>query len=91
MSHTIQDKVKLVHRVKKIQGQVNSVLRSLESEAECSEILQRIAAARGAMDSLMSEVLEGHIRQHVLADVVKPAARTAFAEDLIDVVRAYLK
>ena len=91
MGHTIRDKAKLVSRVKKIQGQVNAVLRSLEAEAECGEVLQRIAAARGALSGLMSEVLEGHIRQHVLSESKKPGERAAFADDLIDVVRAYLK
>lgn len=90
MSHTIREKVKLVNRVRRIQGQVDAVLRGLESEAECGEILRRIAAARGAMNGLMSEVLEGHIRQHVLVEA-KAADRKMFADDLVDIVRAYLK
>jgi FrmR/RcnR family transcriptional regulator, repressor of frmRAB operon len=91
MSHTIVQKAKLINRVRRIQGQVEAVIRALESEAECGEVLQRIAAARGAMDGLMSEVLEGHIRQHVLAPTRKPLERERFAGELIDVVRAYLK
>ena len=64
MSHTIRQKKKLSHRVARIRGQVEALARALEAEAECGDVLRLIASARGAMDSLMAEVLEGHIRDH---------------------------
>lgn len=91
MSHTIRNKTKLVNRVRRIQGQVEAIERALETGAECGEVLQRIAAARGAMNGLMSEVLEGHIHEHLLAPSAAAKDGTAFAGDLIDIVRAYLK
>ena len=48
------------------QGQVEAIERTLDQEAECSEVLHNISACRGAMDALMAEVIEGHIRFHVL-------------------------
>ena len=66
MSHTIENKRELVLRAKRIQGQVEALVRSLTEEKECSEILQLMSAARGAMNSLMAELLEGHIRSHVI-------------------------
>lgn len=92
MSHTIKGKVQLLHRVRRIKGQIEAVERALEAESDCAEILQRVAAARGALNSLMAEVLEGHLRQHILAPAgVRFAKRKQFAEDLIGVVRAYLR
>ena len=92
MSHTIQKKSKLLNRVRRIQGQIEGVVRALESEAGCSDVLQRIAAARGAMNGLMSEVLEEHIVTHILEPgSSKGADREAFADDLLGIVRAYLK
>jgi DNA-binding FrmR family transcriptional regulator len=41
--------------------------RALDQEAECSDILHNISACRAAMDALMTEVMEGHIQYHVLA------------------------
>lgn len=90
MGHTAKDKTKLMNRIRRIQGQVESVVRSLESDDDCSVVLHRIAAARGAMNALMSEVLETHIRQHVTDDMT-PSERAALADDLADIVRAYLK
>ena len=89
--HTTHDKKKLLNRVQRIRGQVEAVARSLESEADCAETLRLIAACRGAMNSLLSEVLEGHIRFHVVDPKIAAAARTDAGEQLIDIVRAYLK
>lgn len=92
MSHTIHDKRKLLNRIRRIRGQVEGLERALEEERDCTAILQTVAACRGALNGLMSEIIEGHIREHVL-DSHGPAsgARVAAAEELIDVVRAYLR
>jgi DNA-binding FrmR family transcriptional regulator len=89
MAHTIRNKTKLLHRVRRIRGQVEALERALEQEHECGDVLRLIAAGRGAMDSLMAEVMEGHIRDHALSRTTRN--RGAAAEELIEVVRAYLK
>ena len=66
MAHTIRDKTKLLHRVRRIRGQLNAVEKALLAEDECSTILLRVAACRGAIDSLMAEIIEGHIQFHIL-------------------------
>jgi DNA-binding FrmR family transcriptional regulator len=43
------------------------------------------------MDGLMAEVLEGHIRTHVANPKVKPSERTQATEDVIELIRSYLK
>ncbi len=92
MAHTIREKEKLRLRVRRIQGQVEAVERSLNEEHDCSAVLQLISAARGAMNGLMAELLEDHIRYHVLDPTHKPRPDQALAVDeLVDVVRSYLK
>ena len=92
MAHTIRDKAKLLNRVRRVRGQVQAIERALENEDGCSNILQLIAASRGAINSLMAEVLEGHVRYHVVNPDSKPASAEAkAAQELIDVVRAYLR
>jgi len=92
MAHTIEEKKKLLNRVRRIRGQVEAIERGLEHEVECSQTLHGIAACRGAMDALMAEVIEGHIRLHVLDPKVKaPAEQSRAAEDLIDALKAYLR
>ena len=92
MAHTLEEKKKLLNRVRRIRGQVDAIERALDQEAECSDVLHNIAACRGAMDSLMAEVIEGHIRFHVLDPNGKPTDDQAqAADDLIQALRAYLK
>jgi FrmR/RcnR family transcriptional regulator, repressor of rcnA expression len=88
MSHTSKEKLELVNRTKKIVGQLEGVLRSLNEDERCADVLQRLAAARGSIDSLMGELLEDHIRNHMPKN--SKSAEEA-AEEVIDVVRSYLK
>lgn len=90
MAHTIRDKSKLVARVRRIRGQIEAIERALELESGCADVLQLIASVRGAVNGLMAEVMEGHIREHVL-EAPTAAQRSNGAEELIDVLRAYLK
>jgi DNA-binding FrmR family transcriptional regulator len=92
MSHTIKNKDKLILRVRRIRGQIEGVERALTSEQDCSDILRQITAARGAMNGLMAELLEDHVRFHVLDPKRKPTSEQAVAADeLVDIVKAYLK
>jgi len=92
MAHTIEEKKKLLNRVRRIRGQVEAIERTLDQEAECSDVLHNISACRGAMDALMAEVIEGHIRFHVLDPNTAPTDEQAqAADDLIHALRAYLK
>jgi DNA-binding FrmR family transcriptional regulator len=92
MAHTARDKEKLLIRVRRIRGQVEAVERALKEEHECTDTLQLVAACRGAMNGLMAELVEGHIWFHVLdPDRPKDSPQAAAAEELIDIVKAYLK
>ena len=92
MGHTVRDKKKLLNRVRRIGGQLTAIEKALEEEANSSSILQTIAAARGAMNGLMAEVLEGHVRLHVLDPHRKiTEEQHEAADELVDIVRAYLK
>ena len=92
MTHTIQHKRKLLARVRRIRGQVEAVERALESEAGCEQVMQLLVSVRGAISGLMAEVMEDHIRTHVSDPMNdRDRDRAQGAEQLIDVVRAYLK
>ena|SRR6201996_820889 len=90
MSHQERETIKLLQRVRKLRGQLDAVERSLTTDADCGDQLMLLAAVRGGVNSLMAEVLETHIRFH-LVDGAKEQIAPELAEDLIDLVRAYLK
>jgi len=92
VSHTIRDRRKLLARVRRIRGQIEGIERALVTEAGCEQVMHLIAGARGAMAGLMAEIIEDHVRSH-LVDVEKhpSALNLEAAEQLLDVVRTYLK
>jgi len=90
--HTVRDKQRLLDRVRRIRGQVEAIERALAEEAECERIMHMIAGIRGGVAGLMAEVVEDHVRTHL----VDPEARAGAlngeaAEQLLAVVRTYLK
>ncbi|MGE7371228.1 metal/formaldehyde-sensitive transcriptional repressor [Neorhizobium sp. NPDC001467] len=91
MTHTIREKQKLINRVRRIRGQMEGVERMLDEEKGCSDVMQTIAGVRGAINGLMGEVIEDHIRMHLAAEGLTQKEREEGAAELIDVVRAYLK
>jgi FrmR/RcnR family transcriptional regulator, repressor of frmRAB operon len=92
MSHTIRQKQKLLARVRRIRGQVEAIERALDSEAGCDQVMHLIAGTKGAMAGLMAEVVEDHVRTHLVDGAKHPdALNDDAAEQLLEVVRAYLK
>lgn len=91
MSHLEKEKQKLLARIKRIRGQVDSIERSLTTGDDCADLLMLLANVRGGINSLMAEVLEDHIRLHMIGHEKSPMPTMELAEDLIGLVRAYLK
>jgi len=86
-----RNKQKLLFRVKRLRGQFAAVERALTAGDECADILMLLAAIRGAVNSLMAEILEDHIRLHMMNPDRKIESPEELGEDLIGLVRAYLK
>ena len=92
MEHTQRDRDKLLLRVKRIRGQVDGIQRLLEGGEECFAVLQTVAACRGALTGLMTEIIEDHVREHILDPEQEPTpAQKRAAEDLLEVLRAFVK
>lgn len=86
-----REQQKLIARVRRIRGQVDAIERSLSGRENCADVLMLLANVRGGINSLMAEVLEDHIRLHMMPGEKAVENTTELAEDLIDLVRAYLK
>ncbi len=92
MAHTVREKQKLLARVRRIRGQVEAVERALEAETGCEQVMHLLASTRAAMAGLMAEVVEDHVRTHLVDPVAHPDALNGeAAEQLLAVIRTYLK
>jgi DNA-binding FrmR family transcriptional regulator len=92
MAHTTEEKKKLLTRVNRLQGQLEGIRVAIEEEQECASVLQQIAACRGAINSLLVEIIDGEIRFHVLSKNSKVDSREAkAAENLVEILHRYIK
>lgn len=89
--HVVVNREKLLARVRRITGQLGAVERQLAGEAGCSETLQLVASVRGAVGSLMEELIEQHMRDHVARPGLTDAEREAAAEEMLALIRRYGK
>ncbi len=90
MTHAERERLKLQHRLKKIRGQFEAIERVLGEDEKCADALMLLAAVRGGINGLMAEVLEDHIRLH-LSDKEGKSVAPDLAEDLVELIRSYLK
>jgi DNA-binding FrmR family transcriptional regulator len=91
MAHVITDQEKLLRRTERLIGQVEAVKRSIEEGADTADVMHLLSASRGAINSLMAEVVEDHIREYLAATSRKRSvAESRAAEALIEVVKASL-
>jgi len=86
-----KEKQKLLSRIKRLAGQMDAVERSVTQGEECADILMLLAAIRGGVNSLMAEILEDHVRLHITHPDRGTESPEELTEDLINLVRAYLK
>jgi DNA-binding FrmR family transcriptional regulator len=97
MSHLADEKLaeekqKLLNRIRRIRGQIDAIERAVETEAGSTEVMRLMTAARGALNSAMAEVVEDHILLHMVDRTRKQSrAESAAADELIDVLRSYIK
>jgi DNA-binding FrmR family transcriptional regulator len=92
VGHVAKEKNKLLNRLKRLRGQLEAIERSVEADGECAAVLQQATACRGALDGFIAEVIEDHIREHMVDPQARPEAPQAVAaEALIEIVHQYLK
>src|SRR5690606_3159756 len=91
MPHSPEEKKRVLTRVRRIRGQAEALERALEAGADCAPVLQQIAAIRGAVNGLMSEVMEEHIREQFGQPADSAAQRQARVDEMTALVRSYLK
>lgn len=91
MGHLVNGNEELLKRVRRIAGQVNAIERALAAGTDCTTTLHLVAATRGAMNGLMDEIIEEHVRAHVAHPDLPAEERAAGAEELIAVIRRYAK
>ena len=91
MSHLAREKAKLLVRLRRLRGQIEALERAVDADEECSNVLQQATSCRGALDGFIAEVIEDHIREHMIDARPGGDDSRAAAEQLVDIVHQYLR
>ena len=92
MSHVATEKAKLLNRIRRLRGQIEAIERAVEADDECADVLQQATSCRGALDGFIAEVIEDHIREHIVdPSAGRETPQALAAEELIEIVHQYLK
>jgi DNA-binding FrmR family transcriptional regulator len=92
MSHVAAEKAKLLNRIRRLRGQIEAIERAVEADDECADVLQQATSCRGALDGFIAEVIEDHIREHMVdPNAGRETPQVLAAEELIEIVHQYLK
>jgi DNA-binding FrmR family transcriptional regulator len=78
---------KVLARVRRIRGQIEAIERAIEDGTDCYAVLQQTSAVRGALNGLMAELIDGHVRHHI----VESTKGSQGVEELMEIVRTYLR
>lgn len=81
------DKTQLLNRARSIQGHMGAVVRMLEEDAYCVDIIKQTQAVQKAIDKLNALILEKHLNECVTTAIRsnKPAERERVIGELMDV------
>jgi DNA-binding FrmR family transcriptional regulator len=66
MSHSVREKQKLMNRLRRVRGQMDAIERALDDELGCDKVVHMIARYRGAINGMLAEVIEVHVRTHLV-------------------------
>ncbi len=91
MPHTPADKKKALTRLRRIRGQCDALEKALEAGADCGPVLQQLAAIRGAVNGLMSEVMGMYLHEEFDSTPQISSAQQASIDNILSLIRTYLK
>ncbi|AUX91289.1 MULTISPECIES: metal/formaldehyde-sensitive transcriptional repressor [Acinetobacter] len=91
MPNQVEDKKKILTRVRRIKGQAEAIEKALESNVECNAILQQICSIRGAINGLMNEMLEVHLKDTLVSGETTEQQRNEELAEIAKILKSYLK
>jgi len=92
LSKPVKHVAKMLTRIRRVRGQIEAIERTLNVGSDYEKILQLVAACRGALNGLMAELIEGHLRFHILGESQENLAfQREAVDELVAVVKRYFK
>jgi DNA-binding FrmR family transcriptional regulator len=86
----IEDKERVLNRLRRISGQVGGLERMVEEERYCVDILTQISSVQAALDKVSLALLDDHTR-HCVVGAKSAATREERTGELMEAVGRLLR
>ena len=84
------NKKKILHGLKRAEGQVRGIHRMVEEERYCVEVLHQVAAVRKALDRLALVILKDHTAGCVSKAIQEKNKEEEIIEELLEVINRFI-
>ncbi|MEE2744420.1 MAG: metal-sensitive transcriptional regulator [Bdellovibrionota bacterium] len=84
------DHKKDIHRLKRIEGQVKGIIKMVENQKYCLDILTQIKAVKSALKSLETQILENHL-DHCVKEAFESGSKKERKEKMDEVINLIKK
>ena len=83
----------VIKRLRIIAGHLNGVIRMVEEDAYCIDVMRQIQAVESALNKVSGQILEGHLNSCVITAVQgeDPAERERVLKEVLEVYEAATK
>ncbi len=85
---TRDEKIAVINRLKRIEGQVRGIQKMVEEDRYCVDILVQISAIRSALKNVGFSITERHIK-HCVSDAIQSGDGDDAIDELMEVMKQF--
>ncbi len=82
----MQYDTKITTRVKKIEGQLRGILRMMEEEKDCKEVITQLSAVRSAVDRTIGIIVTDNLVECLSKEDAKSLDKNAMVKQAVDLL-----
>ena len=82
----MQYDAKITTRVKKIEGQLRGILRMMEEEKDCKEVITQLSAVRSAVDRTIGVIVTDNLVECLGKEDTESLDKNAIVKQAVDLL-----
>ena len=84
---TKDDKKRIIRRLKIVEGQIRGIIKMIEEDRYCDDVLTQISASNKSLRSIGNELLNIHLKTCVVDNIKED--KLEIVDDVMDIIRRF--
>lgn len=76
----------VIHRLKRIEGQIKGVLRMIENNEDCKAVVTQLSSSRSAIDRTIGLIVSLNLEQCVRENIEKGESTEQIVKEAVDLL-----